>query len=113
MPAGPEAFVRIREWCCYLINYSHRIHRPRPYADAMLSTPGRPVDAAPEQSHARSASSRAEIPDTPRWPGRRRRIAVGAALLAALVATAFLFYSLGSTRTPQALPTASPKPSPS
>jgi S1-C subfamily serine protease len=69
----------------------------------MLSTSGRLDDAVPGEPS----------PDTPRWPVRRRRIAVGAAVLAALVATAFLFYSLGSKGTPQALPTASPKPSPS
>jgi S1-C subfamily serine protease len=75
----------------------------------MLSSPGRPDDAAPAEG--RSAKSR--------WPGPlssatgRRRTAVGAAAMVALVVTALLFYSIGSARTPQALPTASPKPSPS
>jgi len=83
----------------------------------MLSTPGRPADAVPTEGRGHSASSRAEgtgDPDArPRWPARRRRIAVGAAAVVALAVTALLFYSLGSRGSPQALPTASPKPSPS
>src|SRR5437899_8656389 len=101
----PEAFVRIRESCCYLINYSHRIHRPRPYAGSMVSTPGRPGSAVPPPPQPPTAETTADAEISPRWSVRRRRIAVGSAVLVALVVTALLFYSLGSTRTPQALPT--------
>jgi putative serine protease PepD len=72
----------------------------------MLSTPGRPDGAVRVEAAGDPKAG-------PRWSVGRRRTAVGAAVLAALVVTAFLFYSLGSKGTPQALPTASPKPSPS
>jgi putative serine protease PepD len=79
----------------------------------MVSTPGRPGSAVPPPPQPPTAETTADAEISPRWSVRRRRIAVGSAVLVALVVTALLFYSLGSTRTPQALPTASPKPSPS
>jgi len=79
----------------------------------MVSTPGRPGSTVPPPPQPPTAETTADAETSPRWSVRRRRIAVGSAVLVALVVTALLFYSLGSTRTPQALPTASPKPSPS
>ena len=82
----------------------------------MLSSPGRRDDQA--------ALEPAGEPDAPAklarggWRGAlseptvRRRTAFGAASLAVLVATALLFYSIGTHGAPQATPT-TPRPSPS
>jgi putative serine protease PepD len=81
----------------------------------MLSSPGRRDDqAAPDPAGEASASTtppggwRAALKSTT----VRRQATFGAAALAMLVATALLFYSIGTHSTPQATPT-TPKPSPS
>src|SRR5690348_12248451 len=82
----------------------------------MLSSPGRRDDQAAldpaGEPDASSSAGRGGWRRAVTEPTVRRRTAFGAAALAALVATALLFYSIGTHGVPQATPT-TPRPSPS